>query len=104
MTNICMFCCYGKLFTFSVAMVKSVAMLKHAVDEKPFCYSALLLWYSLHIPCCYGKIVIKKLCCPDQMFMLCCYGEMLTCHIAVVRNYTDIKLCCNCKRLTLLLW
>lgn len=60
MTKNFMFCCFGKLFTFSVAMVKSVAMLEHAVDEKPSCYNALLLWYSLHIPCCYGNIVIKS--------------------------------------------
>lgn len=63
-------CCYGKVFTFHVAMVN----------------------YD------------KKLCCHDQMFMLCCYGEMLTCSTAVVKIYTDIELCCHCKRLTLLLW
>lgn len=44
---------------YLLLLVKSVAMLKHAVDEKPFCYSALLLWYSLHIPCCCGEIVIS---------------------------------------------
>jgi len=49
--------CYGKLSTCSVAMVK------HAVDEKLFYHSEMLVLccYPLHILCCYGKIMIKAM-------------------------------------------
>lgn len=43
-------------------------MVKHAVDEK--------LFYN-------SEIYDKKLCCHDQMCMLCCYGEMLKCSVAM---------------------
>lgn len=40
-----MLCCYGKIFTCSVAMVKPVALVKHAVDETTQRnVGALLLW------------------------------------------------------------
>lgn len=52
----------------------------------------------LHIPCCCGEIMIlKKLCCNDQMLLWWNVDMPLCCG----KRITDLKFCGHCKRKTL---